>query len=151
MPNISALLKTEFSRIARKEGRGEIAILKKSVSGYRREIAALKRRMQTLEQQLRRVSKAAGKGAAEAEGAAAEGAAAPEARRFSAKGFASQRRRLGVSARECGLLIGVSAQSVYNWEEGKSRPQAQHLAAISALRSLGRKNARLHLERLAAA
>jgi DNA-binding transcriptional regulator YiaG len=146
MPNITALLKTEFSRIARKEGRGEIAILKKSVSGYRREIAALKRRMQALEQQLRRVSKAAGKEAAEA-----EGAAAPEVRRFSAKGFASQRRRLGVSARECGLLIGVSAQSVYNWEEGKSRPQAQHLAAIAALRSLSRKNARLHLEKLATA
>jgi hypothetical protein len=30
-----------------------------------------------------------------------------------------------------GLLIGASAQSVYNWEEGKARPRAQHLPAIA--------------------
>ena len=32
-----------------------------------------------------------------------------------------------------GLLIGASAQSIYNWEEGKARPRAQHLPAIFAL------------------
>jgi len=34
--------------------------------------------------------------------------------RFTAKSTASQRRRLGFSATECGLLIGASAQSVHN-------------------------------------
>jgi DNA-binding transcriptional regulator YiaG len=55
--------------------------------------------------------------------------------------MAAQRRRLGLSAAECGLLIGASAQSVYNWEEGKARPRAQHLPAIFALRHLGRRQA----------
>jgi len=44
--------------------------------------------------------------------------------------MASQRRRLGLAAAECGLLIGASGQSVYNREEGKARPRAQHLPAI---------------------
>jgi DNA-binding transcriptional regulator YiaG len=59
--------------------------------------------------------------------------------------LASQRRRLGLSAGDCGLLLGVSAQSIYNWEEGKARPQAKHLPALAALKSLGKKEAALHL------
>jgi len=60
--------------------------------------------------------------------------------------MAAQRRRLGLSAAECGLLIGASAQSIYNWEEGKARPRAQHLQAIFALRNLGRRKANEILE-----
>jgi len=31
--------------------------------------------------------------------------------------------------------------SIYNWEDGKARPRAQHLPAIFALRNLGRREA----------
>lgn len=115
--------------------------MKKAVSTYRAEIAALKRRTQSLEQQLRRLGKTS---ARDAPPTADEGAAS--ARRFSAKGLGSQRRRLGLSAHDCGLLLGASGQSVYNWEEGKARPRAKHMAAIAALKSLGKKDARRHLE-----
>jgi DNA-binding XRE family transcriptional regulator len=60
--------------------------------------------------------------------------------------MASQRKRLGLSAAECGILIGASAQSIYNWEEGKARPRMQHLPAIYALRTLGRRQANEILE-----
>lgn len=60
--------------------------------------------------------------------------------------MAAQRRRLGLSAADCGLLIGASAQSIYNWEEGKARPRANHLSAIFALRNLGRRQASEILE-----
>ena len=33
----------------------------------------------------------------------------------------------------------ASAQSMYNWEEGKARPRSKHLSAIFALRTLGRR------------
>jgi DNA-binding transcriptional regulator YiaG len=66
--------------------------------------------------------------------------------RFSAKSMAAQRKRLGLSAAECGLLIGASSQSIYNWEEGKARPRAQHLPAIFALKNLGRLQANEILE-----
>jgi len=140
--NIEAALKVEISRIARKEIKRETFSLKKSSIAYRSEIAALKRRVQELERQLRRVGGA---------GQSSQPAAANEdsvslGTRFSARSMASQRRRLGLSAAECGLLIGASAQSIYNWEEGKARPRAQHLPAIYALRNLGRRQANEILE-----
>lgn len=137
MSNVASVLKEEVSRIARKEIRREISSLKKSSTTHRSEIAALKRRVQDLERQLRRV----GQGGQSSRPAAANEASATPGIRFSAKSMASQRRRLGLSAAECGLLIGASAQSIYNWEEGKARPRAQHLPAIYALRGLGRRQA----------
>jgi len=142
MSNVASVLKEEISRIARKEIRRETSFLKKSSTTPRSEIAALKRRVQELERQLRRV----GRGGEPVVPAAANEDSVSPGTRFSAKSMASQRRRLGLSAAECGLLIGASAQSVYNWEEGKARPRARHLPAIVALRTLGRRQANAILE-----
>ena len=136
MPNVATVLKSEISRVARNEVRGETVPLKKAVSSYRAEIAALKRRAQTLEQALRRLSngymKAAPSSAVEQD---------TSQFRFSAKGLASQRQRLGLSSVQCGRLLGASDQSVHNWEHGKTRPLARHLAAIGAVRKMSKKNA----------
>lgn len=50
-----------------------------------------------------------------------------------------------MSAEDIGRLIGASGQSVYNWEAGKARPRDTHMAAIAALKTLGRKVAVAHL------
>ena len=142
MSNIAFALKEEISRVARKEIRRETSALKKSSAIHRSDIAALKRRVQELERRLRRVGAA---GESSGPVAANEDSVAAGTR-FSAKSMASQRRRLGLSAAECGLLIGASAQSVYNWEEGKARPRSQHLPAIFALRNLARRQANEILE-----
>ena len=136
MPNIASILKSEISRVARKEVRGETLALKKAVGAYRAEIAALKRRAQALEQELRRLGKAAPKAAP----LVADAQSSPTLR-FSAKGLASQRNRLGLSAEDIGLLVGASGQSVYNWEADKARPRTQHLPTLAALRTLGKKEA----------
>jgi DNA-binding transcriptional regulator YiaG len=143
MANIASLLKSEISRVARKEVRGETASLKKAVSSYRSEIAALKRRALALEAELRRLGKAKTQPAAAEE-------PATRAQRFSPKGLASQRKRLGLSALECGLLVGASGQSIYNWEDGKARPRAKHLQALAALRGMGKKDAAARLAELRA-
>src|SRR5574337_2204728 len=57
MPNIAVILKSEIARVARKEVRAETANLKKTASAYRSEMAALKRRVQALEQELQRLAK----------------------------------------------------------------------------------------------
>jgi len=137
MPNIASILKSEIARVARKEIRGEVVQLKKAVSGYRSQIAALKRRAQALEQQLRSLGKRGAKPAK----AEADDDGPMASFRFSAKGLASHRKRLGLSAHDCGILLGASGQSVYKWEDGKARPRAKHLPAIAALRTLGRKQA----------
>ena len=143
MSNIATILKSEISRVARKEIRGETLTLKKAVGAQRAGIAALKRRTRDLEQQLRRLSKMSAKVAP-----AAANEVPSDARRFSAKGLASQRRRLGLSADDCGLLVGASSQSIYNWEQGKARPHAKYLPAIGALRTLVKKEATARLESL---
>jgi hypothetical protein len=143
MANLASVLKEEIARVSRKEIRRETSSLKKASTTHRSEIAALKRRVLELERQLRRVGRVGQ--AAPAPDVANEDSGSPGTR-FSAKSMASQRRRLGLSAAQCGLLIGASAQSVYNWEEGKARPRAQHLPAIFALRSLGRRQANEILE-----
>ena len=143
MPNVATVLKSEMARVARKEVRGETVPLKKAVSAYRSEIAALKRRAQSLEQALKRLSKfhtTAPKSDAVVE--------EPGKFRFSAKSLASQRRRLGLSSVQCGLLLGASDQSVHNWEQGKTRPLARHLPAIAALRGMSKKEATARLESL---
>jgi DNA-binding transcriptional regulator YiaG len=61
--------------------------------------------------------------------------------------MASNRKRLGLSAADFGLLVGASGQSVYAWEQGKARPRGKNLAAIAALRGVGKREV---VERLAA-
>ncbi|MCW5659093.1 MAG: hypothetical protein KIT60_15435 [Burkholderiaceae bacterium] len=145
MPNIASVLKTEIARVARKEVRGETVPLKKAVSAYRSEIARLKRRAQALEQQLRRLSKSSARAAPVSNG---HDQADDQPFRFSAKGLASHRKRLGLSAHDCGLLLGASGQSVYKWEEGDVRPRAKHMPAIAALRNMGKKEAAARLAEL---
>ena len=140
---MASLLKSEISRVARKEVRAETASLKKSVRTYRAEIASLKRRAQALELELRRLSKA------QAKAVPVKVQAQPSQKlRFTAKGLVSQRRRLGLSALEIGLLVGASGQSIYNWEEGKARPRAKHLPALAAIRTMGKKEAAARLASL---
>ena len=82
--------------------------------------------------------------------AAAESIDEPGTRlRFSAKGLASQRKRLGLSAAEAGAIIGVSGQSIYKWEDAKARPRASQLPGISTLRGMSKKQAAAKLAELA--
>ena len=134
MPNVATVLKSEISRVARKEVRSETTPLRKAVSTYRTEIAALKRRTQAVEQVLRRLANGHTKAAP-----SADVDQVPGQFRFTAKGLASQRQRLGLSAEQCGRLLGASSQSIYNWEQGKTRPLARHLPAIAGLRGLSKK------------
>lgn len=70
--------------------------------------------------------------------------------RFSAKGLAINRQRLGLSADDYALLAGVSGQSIYHWEQGKSLPRPKSLAGLAALRTLGKREAVARLEALKA-
>jgi len=150
MPNIASVLKSEISRIARKEGRSETESLRKAVSSQRSDIAALKRRLQELEKTLKALTRAVSgaRPARTAPSGAAEDQADAGGLRFRAKGMAANRKRLGLSAEDFGRLVGATAQSVYSWESGKSRPRAGSLAAIAALRGIGKREVAKRLEAL---
>ena len=130
------MLREEIVRVARKTLRAETEGLKKASSQYRSEIAALKRRVDTLERQLARL----GKKIAKDEGVAP--AAAPDRQvRFSAKGLRTLRTRLDLSAAGFAALVGVSPQTIYNWETGSTRPRSDQIAALAALRGIGKREA----------
>ena len=131
MANIASILKEQILRLAKKEARKEVEGLRKASSQYRSDIAALKRQLAALvKQQARAEKKNPRMVKAETEG---EGGTHF---RFSAKRFAAQRQKLGLSAADLGTLLGVSAQTVYHWESGKTRPRQSQLpyAAISRSR-----------------
>jgi DNA-binding transcriptional regulator YiaG len=145
MPNIAAVLKDEIARIARKEVRAQTDDVRKASSQYRAHIAALRRRIEELERELKRVRKSNTR-AERADTDDAEGGG--RQLRFSAARFASQRRKLDLSAAEFAALLGVSGQSVYKWEHGEARPRPKQLEAIAALRGIGKREARARLEQL---
>lgn len=145
MPNIANLLKSEIARVARKQVRAETAGLKQAIAPYRAQIADLKRRTRELEQQVKRLGRVTAKAVSASAPQEGEG---ERNLRFSAKGLAAQRKRLGLSAQSFGALIGASGQSVYKWEEGKTRPRAKNLPAIAALRTMGKKEAAARLASL---
>lgn len=142
MSNLGSVLKGEIARVARKEIRGAVDPLRKANANYRREIAELKRQVAALKKEMRAVSKPSRSTAAGAEETAGS-------TRFVAKGLKSLRSRLGLSAADFGLLVGASAQSIYNWETGKASPGADRRAALASLRGLGKREAAKRLEALA--
>jgi len=135
MPNIASILKTEISRVARKEVRAEIETLKKASVAHRASIAELRRQVNALEKELRRVAKSATRSATAR--ALDSEATTGTKRRFSATRLAAHRAKLGLSAASYGQLVGVSGQTIYHWEQGKARPRAAQLESLAAVRDLG--------------
>ena len=146
MPNLASILKEEIIRVARKEIRIEIASLRKMVTTQRSDIAELKRRAMAAEKGLGALNRALAKQAKPVE--PITDASTASGLRFSAKGLASNRKRLGLSAEQFGLLVGVGSQSIYNWEAGEARPREHFRAAIAKLKTIGKREANARLEAL---
>jgi DNA-binding transcriptional regulator YiaG len=145
MPNIGTLLKAEITRLSRKEARSQIDPTKKSSAQQRKDIAALKRQVANIERQVAMLARKA------LVAAPAPKSEVPATRiRFTAKGLRAQREGLWLSADDFGKLLGVSAQSVYNWELEKARPRAEQLAKIAALRGIGKREAAERVKQLEA-
>jgi DNA-binding transcriptional regulator YiaG len=143
MPNIGTVVREEIVRLSRKECRQQVEPVKKTTTQMRHEVVALKRQVAQLERQLGMLSrKVLGTATMKVDANA-------KPTRFSAKGVLAQRSRLELSATDFGKLLGVSAQSIYNWESGKERPRAEQIAKLAALRVLGKREVAARLEQLA--
>jgi DNA-binding transcriptional regulator YiaG len=140
MPNIGALLKAEIARLSKREIRKEVAGVRKASATYRREIAALKRQVIALQRKSALLERRANQAFDN------KASALPDRPvRFVAKGLRSLRRRLGFSAAQLALVLGVSEQSVYNWETRKATPRKGQLAAINTMRGMGKREAQSRL------
>lgn len=136
MANIATVLKEEIARIARKELRRETDNLKKASARFRSEIAALKRRIVELE---RKVARTASLGSDTPAVVPPRTQETEKNVRFSASGLKKHRQRLGLSAPMLAGILGVSPQTIYNWEGGATRPTAQQISNIAILRGMGKR------------
>jgi DNA-binding transcriptional regulator YiaG len=146
MPNLAATLKEEIQRLAKKEIKAQTGSTKQAVVKYRGEIASLKRQMREQEKKIAFLEAQEQKrlGQPKATEEPLEGV------RFSARSVGAQRKRLGLSAANYAKLVGVSGLTIYNWEQGKSRPRKEQLAALASLRGIGKREALAKLELLEA-
>lgn len=106
------------------------------MSELSKEMASLQRKVDFLESQEKRRIEVAPK------------ERATKTVRFSPKWVKADRRRLGLSGKDYGALVGVSSVTIYNWERGKSRPGEERLAAWAEVRGYGKREALRKLELL---
>ncbi len=142
MPNLASFLKSEISRLARKELRQEIEPLKRALANARSEIAALKKTTRALDQDLKAVRKTSQRAPSE------QPDSGNQRFRFRASTMKTHRAKLGLSAKDYGLLLGSSMLSVYKWEDGKAAPREKNLPRISEVLRLGKREAQRKLAEL---
>jgi len=156
VPNLAQALKEEIARLARKEVRKEVNPARKQLAQQRSDIAALKRENNELRRQVAFLEKQEKKRieqgpmvmpvpASEAPAAAnnSDGRTGP---RFQARGLRSHREKLGLSAADYGKLVGVTGQTIYAWEQEKSKPRKAQVAKLAEVRNLGKREALRRIE-----
>lgn len=145
MSDIVSTLKDVVRQMARREIRSQVTIARRAVVDQSREIAQL-RRLVELQQKKLASLESGGRTVQVVEGVQLGKGESLANARFSVRSVKAQRKRLKLSAEEFGQLLGVTAQTIYNWEQGKVRPRKSQLARLMGARRLGRREAIRRLE-----
>jgi DNA-binding XRE family transcriptional regulator len=143
MSNIAVPLKSEIIKLARKELSRQVRGMKKASVDNRREIAVLKQTIVKLQQQIER-----GHGTVSEKSTRHFESEHRVRTRFTPKGLSSERKRLGLSADNYGKLVGVSGQSIYNWEGAVVHPRKNHVRRIATVRGIAKREAQARLAKL---
>ena len=140
MPNIMSALKSEITRLARKEAKQVVAPVKKASVNYRGLIAGLRKQLDVLQKEVAVLKKTA----PSMEAKALATAQAPEGRFWiTGKGVKALRTRLGLTQKQFAGLAGVSSQAVVNWEAHRGKVNLRKAAAgkLQGLRGIGKRQA----------
>lgn len=143
MSTLVSALKHEITRLARKEVAAGTEVLRKASAQYRRDIASLKRQTDALSKQVAYLERQEKKRLSKR-----VPVTSAEGKRFSQRGLMTHRKTVGLSGADYAKLVGVSAQTIYSWEQGKSKPRVPQLAALLAVRGLGKREAQKRLQLL---
>ncbi len=145
MPNVMQVLRSEITRLARKEVKASVTKVHKPTVQLKHDVAELKRTVSALVKATNIIRSVLDKIVAD------QPAESPEATakaRLTGKGIRSLRRKLGLSQAEFGRLIGVTAQAVVNMEK-KQGPLAVRKVtrgAILAIRGIGAREAKARIK-----
>ena len=142
MPNIAAVMREEIVRLARKEVRTQLRGAQKAMRQLRSANTVLRRDAADMNARLNRLERKTNGTLQDAP------TKQPSRRRFNAKGLATHRGKLGLSAANYGKLLGVTGQTIYNWERGDAKPRAAQLLALAPIRGLGKRAAAERLQEM---
>ncbi|WP_287983500.1 helix-turn-helix transcriptional regulator [Diaphorobacter sp.] len=167
MTAFSDAFRFEVMRMARKEIKGELGTLRKTVTAQRSEIAALKRDLKVLTSQVRTLTNVQEKTDAAAErpqaaqrrsktlsgsqptqvasgGLEAAGGKARGGHKstFSHEALIAKRHALHLTQKDMARLLGVSVVSLYKWETGEVMPRAAQLERVRKVLKMGVRAAR---------
>ena len=138
MPNIMSALKSEISRLARKEAKQVVEPVKNASANYRGLIAGLRKQVVALKNEVAALRRAAPK--------AEKALVAPQEPQgrfwITGKGVKALRKRLGLTQAQFGKLAGVSVPTIVNWEKVDGKVQIRRKATMARLQELKGKGKR---------
>jgi len=146
MPDIRQVLREEIQRLARKEVRDALAGVQRENRELRKMITELRRRLAVLEKTGGPASASRRSGVAAPSIDDGPNASVDESAlgaRISSKMIKRIRERLDLTQAALATLLGVSAQTVYQWERknGPLQLRGRTRAAVVEVRSLGKREA----------
>jgi DNA-binding transcriptional regulator YiaG len=134
---IESTIKAEIQRLAKHEVRTAFRPLRREVWGMKLKLSKLLKGFAPLNRWVKET--------AESKSKEPKLAASPEevkASRFTPERIRGLRKKLGLSQRELGVLVGATLGAVASWEKGKFRPRGEKKAALVALRKVGKRDVR---------
>ncbi|GAB2458571.1 hypothetical protein GCM10027082_06440 [Comamonas humi] len=149
MTAFSDAFRSEVLRMARKEIKGELGSLRKTVTAQRSEIAALKKDVKALQSQMKTLHKSAARQPKPEQPVIQDNEAPTRRKRsfqFKAEALVAKREQLGITQQAMATLLEASSLSVSRWEAGKVAPRAAQLERIQAVLKLGKREAMAKLQ-----
>ena len=126
MGKLESTIKAEIQRLAKREIRSTFIPLRREVRAMRLRLSSLFKNFSVLDRLAKEQMEKMPKKGLEA---------SPEevkASRLTPERIAGLRKKLGISQREMGVLVGATTGAVLSWEKGKFRPQGEKKAALVA-------------------
>ena len=136
--NALSVLKSEISRLARKEAKQAVSPVQKASATYRGLIAGLRKQINALQKEvaiLKRSIPSSEKALATRE--------EPEGRFWiTGKGVRAMRKKTGLTQAKFAMLIGVSVPTVANWEKVEGKVEIRRKETMARLQGLKGKGKR---------
>lgn len=150
MPNVMQVIRSEITRLARKEVKTSVTKVHKPTVQLKHDVAALKRTVAALVKASNIMRGVLEKIVSAQPTEAPEQAAKA---RLTGRGIRSLRRKLRLSQVDFGRLIGVTAKAVVNMEKKNGPLSVRKVtrAAILGIRGMGAREAKAKLEEMRAA
>jgi DNA-binding XRE family transcriptional regulator len=138
MPSLAATLRTEIRRLAAKEVRRALKVVRRAqrhVKALRLQAQKQRRVLARLE---RRIARTAGGGSTRGRGV--------PGRPLTPASIRSLRGRLAMSRKQFSELLNVSPGSVFNWESGRIAPRGASRKRLAEVRRMGVRAARARVK-----